>query len=119
MARSNDATPPAKRVFHATAIALLLGAVATAFIQKQYEGAVAVAAARRVALGIRTTDEHQDEARRLIRVAQVWEIVGFALVAPALLSWGIAIRRREKHRWAWPGVVVLLFLYVWLKLLMV
>lgn len=109
MQQSTNATAPQKagRIFYVATVALLLMAIAITFIQKQRESAVAIAGATR------------GNVQQVVQEAKYWAILSLATVSLAILLWGIAIWRREKHRWAWVPVVVLLSLYVLLELMMV
>jgi hypothetical protein len=108
---------PPRRLFYGLAITLLLFAVASAFVQTGYESGVGTSGAKRMAAGLKETAESKSEVERLISNAGCWQSVGFAAVLLAFLSWGIAMWRRERHRWVW--LVVLLSIYVMLELLMV
>ncbi|MGL4942366.1 MAG: hypothetical protein ACRC46_04160 [Thermoguttaceae bacterium] len=105
------ATPPQKRrIFYFAAIFLLLGAVIAAFVQKQYESAIAIAVAK------------EDDVRHITQImldAKYWGAVSFVIVGLAISSCSIAILRRENNQRVWAPVVVLLLLYVLLELLMV
>jgi len=83
---------------------LLLGAIVAVVIQKQHESANAIA----------VTMHHHN-----LPNANFGGLVSIVTVALAILSWGIAIWRHEKHRWELVAVIVLLLLYVLLKLIMV
>ena len=121
MQQRTDATTPRKagRIFYFTTVTLLLGAVVVALIQKDRESAVAMLAARRVAAGTEATDEFKSNVQHTIRDAEHWGMLSLVVVSLAILSWGIAIWRREKHRSARFCVVVFLSLYVLLQLIMV
>ena len=95
------------RMFCITTIILLLMAVAVAFIQKQRESAVALAGA---------TGGNEQQT---VQEANYWMILSLAMVSLAVLSWVIAVWRREKQRWVWVPIVALLSLYVLLELMMV
>ena len=99
-----------RRVFSFAAIFLLLGAIVAVVIQKQCESAAAIAVAK-AATRSDVTHHLQD--------AYFWGKVSLAIVALAILSWGIALWCREKHQWVLVPAIVLLFLYVMLKLIMV
>lgn len=116
---TDSVTETPRRFFYGLAILLLLLAVAATFVQKRYEGGVGTSAASRIATGAMETSESKSEVGGLIWKAECWEVVGVVAVSLALLSCGIAAWRREKHRWAWVWIVVLLSLYVGLELLMV
>jgi hypothetical protein len=108
-----------RRSFYGLAVILLLIAVAAAFVQKRYESGVAASGVGRIAAGVTETSESKGEVERLIWNARCWQMIGFGAALLALLSCGIAARSREKHRWVWVGIVVLLALYVLLELMMV
>ena len=120
MQQPTDATTPRKggRIFYFTTISLLLGAIVVAIIQKRREGDIVVVATK-MAVGTEGTEEDESNVQDAIQDAAHWEILSLAVVSLAILSWGIAIWRREKLRWAWPCVVVLLSLYVLLELMVV
>ena len=106
-------------IFYVTTISLLLSAIACAFLQKRLESAVALAAATRVAAGDEVTDEHRSNVQHGLQDAAHWEILGFVGASLAVLSWGFALWRRERHGRAWVWVAFLLSLYVVLKVIMV
>jgi hypothetical protein len=97
--------------FYRVAMLLMLIGVAAVLVEKRYEGAVAIAH--------KDTDESRNEVQQIIREAGVWQSLGLAAVVSAIVSWGIAVRRREKCRRAWMVIVCLLALYVLLELMMV
>ena len=94
-------------IFYFAAISLLIAAIVVTFIQKQRENAVAIAEAT------------GGNVQQAIQDARHWGVASVVTVAVAVLSWGIAIWRRETHRWAWVPVVLLLSFYVLLELMMV
>ena len=57
--------------------------------------------------------------QQAIQDARQWGVVSVVTVAVAILSWSIAIWRRETQRWTWVPVVLLLSFYVLLELMMV
>lgn len=121
MQQHTDATTPheAERIFYYMAIALMLMAIATSFIQKRRESAVAIAGATRAAIGAERADEFEGDVRQNVEAAERWQMLSLAAVLLGVLSGGVAIWRREKPRWGWACVVVLLFLAVMLQLMMV
>jgi hypothetical protein len=116
-----DETMPRKasRVFYPAAIALMLVSIATTIVQKRRESTIAMVAAARVAAGAGATDLYESKVRQSIEAAGRWRIVSLAAVAMGILSWGVAMRRREKCRWARACVIVLLAFVVALQLMMV
>jgi hypothetical protein len=116
-AESITGTP--RRVFYGLAVILLLLAVASAVVQKVYEGGVGISGARRMAAGLKETEESKGEVNRLIWNAGCWQGVGLTAALLALVSCGIANTRRENHRWVWVSIVVLLAFYIMLELVMV
>lgn len=105
--------------FYGAAVLLLIVGVTAAFVQKIREGAVAVTAAKRIASGVQETESHRNSIQRIIHEAQRWEMLGLAAVSLAVVSWGIAAWRREKHRGTWAVIISLLAFFVLLQLLMV
>jgi len=96
-----SSTEPPRRVFYGVAVILLSLAVATAFVQKHYEDGVATLKAVMVAAGLKETAAFKAEVENRIWNAECWQVVGAAAVLLALLSCGMAIWRRENHRWVW------------------
>ncbi len=132
MQQRTDETTARKpgRMFYYMAIALMLVAVATSIIQKRRESAVGMAAARRAAsvamagttrgaIGAERADEYETDVRQKIEAASRWRVLSLAAVSLGVFSWVVALRRREKLRWGWASVVVLLSLAVMLQLMMV
>ena len=107
-----------RRWFHAAALLMLIGATA-AFVQKGHESAVGATVAKRVASGVQETDEHTNAVQRIIRDAEFWQVLSLAAVFSAIVSWGVALWRREKLRGARVVIVALFALYVMLELTMV
>jgi hypothetical protein len=113
-----DSAAVPQRWFYTAAVILMLVGVAAAFVQKNRESAVGVTVARRIAAGVHE-EGYRNEADQLIRDAQCWEVLGLAAVGLAIVSWMIALWRREKHRGTWAIIVSLFALYVGLQLIMV
>lgn len=107
--KQTTGTAPRKvrHIFYFATISLLIGAIAATFIQKQREKTVAIAGAT------------GGNVQQAIQDARHWGVVSVVTVAVAILSWGIAIWRRETHRYAWVPVVLLLSFYVLPELMMV
>ena len=103
----DDKPPKDRTIFYFATVGLLVGAVIVALIQKRYEGAIAMAGAK------------GGDAQGLLQCVWFCGVLSLAMVSLAILSCGIAIWRREKHRSEWASAVVLLSLYVLLELLMV
>ena len=97
---------------------MLIGVTAASF-QKGHESNVAVAVAKRIASGVQETDEHRDSVQQIIKNAESWQILSLAAVFLAIVSWSVALWRREKHRGAWVVIVAFLALYVMLELILV
>jgi hypothetical protein len=116
-----DETIPRKAgcIFYLTTIALMLAAIATTIAQKQCESTVAMVAAARVAAGAAGTDLYESKVRESMKAAERWRVLCFVAVALGVLSWGVAMRRREKCRWARACVIVLLAFVGALQLMMV
>lgn len=108
-----------RRWFYGAAVLLLILGVTAAFFQKGRESSVAITGAMRFASGRPETNESRNEVQRIIQIAALWHSLSLAAVLLAILSWCIAIGRRENHRWVWVPVAVLLALYVLLELMMV
>ena len=109
----------AGRIFYCAAIASLLVSIATTFVQKRHESAVATAGTTTALVGEEGADVHQSNVRINIEVAERWRILSLAAITLGMSSWGVAIWRREKNCCALAGVVVLLSLAVMLQLTMV
>ncbi len=107
------------RAFYRLAIVLLLVAIAAAFVQKRYEAGVGTSVATMTVAGLKDIDQTKSEVQSLIWKAGCWEVVGAVAVSLALLSCGIAVWRRERCRWIWPCIIVLLAMCIGLELLMV
>lgn len=105
--------------FSGAAMLLMLFGVAFAFVQKGRESAVARTAAKQIASGVQRTEADHEAVQQIIQDAEGWEITGFAAVLSTLVSWAIAVSRREKPRGGGAVLVSLLALYVGLQLLMV
>ncbi len=105
--------------FYGAAMLLMLLGVAVAFVQKGRESAVARTAAKQIASGVQRTEADHEAVQQIIRDAERWEMAGFAAVFSALVSWAVAVSRREKPRGGGAALVSLLALYVGLQLLMV
>jgi hypothetical protein len=108
-----------RRWFYGAAVVLMLIGVATAVVQKARESAVAQTGARRAAAGLPVTKASQAEVQQIIREAHRWADVSLAAVFFAMVSWRVAVSRREKRCGANVVVVCLLALYVMLQLMMV
>jgi hypothetical protein len=108
-----------RRWFYGLAGLLLWLAVAAAFQQKGCESSVATTTATRLAAGEKATNASRINVQKIIQNAERWEMLSYAAVLLALVSWGIALWRREKSRWVWVCLVGLLALYVMLELMMV
>jgi hypothetical protein len=108
-----------RRWFYVAALVLMLAGAAAAFVQKGRESAAAQTTARRVASGVQQTDADRNTVGRIIEDAHCWAHVSFAAVFSAIVSWGVAVVRREKLRWAWAGIVVLFAFYFLLELIIV
>jgi hypothetical protein len=105
--------------FYRAAVLLLLVGVTAAILQKEREGAVAKAGAARIAARAEATEEYKSNVQHFTQAAEHWMMLSLAATFLAIVSWCIAIWRRENHRWVWVPVVVLLSLYVLLELMMV
>lgn len=121
MRRHADETRPRERkcIFYCGAVALFLVAVGAAFVQKRHESAVAIIGAARAAGGPKVAGAYEKNARQSIDAAERWRTGSLAAVALGILSWWVAVRRREKCWVAWAGVIVLLSLAVALQVMMV
>jgi hypothetical protein len=108
-----------RRWFYGLAMLLLWVAVAAAFQQKGRESSVAITSALRIASGKKETDESRTNVQQIIQDAGRWQMLSVAAVLLAIVSWGIALWRREHSRWVRVCLVVLLTLYVMLELMMV
>jgi len=108
--RATDITTRKNRnIFYFAAIFLLLIATVTTSIQKRYENAVSIAVAKKM------TDYNRQQ---FIQYAKYWWTVSFATIALAILACGIAMWRREDHRWVRVTIIVALVFNVLLQLLM-
>lgn len=97
---------------------MLIG-VAAAFVQKGREGAVAMTGAKRAAAGLRATEESRNEVRQIIQDAHRWASVSLVAVVLAMVSWSVAVRRRERRCGTWAILVSLLAFYAGLQLILV
>ena len=121
-----------RRTFYFITIILLLGAIVTSSIQKGHDSTAVIARAR---LAQRQNDIHENresppevaaaadvDMRQLLQNAKVWGmvwgIVSIAVFALAIVSWAVAIWRREPGRWVRVPVVVLFVFWFLLLLLM-
>lgn len=93
--------------------------VASAFVQKGRESAVAVAVAKRIASGVRETQQHRNEVEYIISSANRWQAISLLAVIAAMGSWRIAVSRHERLCGSWAIIVSLLALWIGLQLLMV
>ena len=107
-----------RRWFYGAAVLFMLLGVAVAFVQKGRESAVGQTAARRIATGVHENEYH-NEVQQIIRDAQCWADLSLAAVFLAIVSWAVAVRRRERRRGTWAILVSLFALYVMLQLMMV
>jgi hypothetical protein len=108
-----------RRWFYAAATLLMLIGVAAAFVQKSRESKVARTGAIRAAAGLQPTEDSRIEVQQIIRDARYWQSASLTAVFLSILSWGIALTRRENTRASWAVLVSLFALYVALQLMMV
>ena len=115
--------PPKNRhvfwVFYFTTIFLLLGAIAFTCIQQQCASAHAQAIAKAIAQRKETGGDVHDVRQQHLSNARYWAIANITTFALAILSWGIVLWLREKHRRVWGPAIVLFAFYVLLQFIMV
>jgi hypothetical protein len=97
---------------------MLVGVVA-AFVQKGRESAVAVSEAKWAATGRKEPVKHENDVRQIIHDASRWAMLSLAAVVAAMVSWGVAVSRRERLRGSWAVIVSLLALWIGMQLIMV
>ena len=114
----SSAKPP-RRWFYGLAVLLMLVGVVTAFVQKGRESTVAISGAKWVASGAKEPIKHQDDVQQIIYDAARWAMLSLVAVLAAMVSWGVAVWRRERLHGSWAVIVSLLALWVGLQLLMV
>jgi len=107
------------RWFYVAATLLMLIGVMAAFVQKARESAIAQSVATRTVVGLQETEAFQIEVQQNIRHAHYWQIASLTAVFLSMLSWGIALTRRENTRGSWAVLVSLFALYAAIQLMMV
>jgi hypothetical protein len=115
----SSSAPTPRRWFYGLAVLLMLVGVVTAFVQKGRESAVAVSGAKWFASGRKEPVKHENDVQQIIRDASRWAMLSLAAVVAAMVSWGVAVSRRERLRGSWAVIVSLLALWVGLQLIMV
>jgi hypothetical protein len=105
--------------FYAAAMFLMLIGVMAAFVQKSCESAIAQSVAMRTAVGLQETEASRIEVQQDIRHTRYWQFASLAAVFLSMLSWGIALARREKACGLWAAIFAWLALYAVLQVIMV
>jgi len=67
------------------------------------------------AMGAGVADMHENNVPSLLHSAEHWQVLSLAAVLAIMLSWGIAVRRREKCCGVW-WVLIVSFLALWIGL---
>ena len=111
-----NAPPKSRRVFwifYFATIFLLLGAIVCTFIQQQHAAAIAQAVARAMEQRSAGIDVQPLNIPNDAKYLAIANLITFVL---AILSLGIALWHREKHRRVWGLVIVLFAFYILLQL---
>jgi hypothetical protein len=111
--------PTPRRWFYGLAVLLMLVGVVTAFVQKGRESAVAIAGAKWATSDRKEPVKHENDVQQIIHDANCWAMLSLAAVVAAMVSWAVAVSRREMLRGAWAVIVSLLALWIALQLMMV
>ena len=119
--RISDSNAPPKsrrvfRLFYFATICLLLGAIVFTCIQRQRESARTIAIAKTMAQRSAGIDA---QPLNIPNDAKYWTRANLITFVLAILSLGMTLWHREKHRRVWGPVIVLFAFYVLLQFLIV